>query len=95
MIVIVIVIHIVTAMKTVQMTMEADLIEQVDRCAKRLGTTRSAFARVALREALRRLELEELEQQHISGYRKFPPMTQEFDIPDSEHAWGDDAWSSD
>lgn len=88
-------IYIVIAMQTVQMTMEADLIEQVDRCAKRLGTTRSAFARVALREALRRLELEELEQRHIAGYRKTPPMTREFGISESERAWGDDAWSDD
>jgi metal-responsive CopG/Arc/MetJ family transcriptional regulator len=36
-------------MKTVQMTLDENLVEAVDREAKRIGTTRSAFARDALR----------------------------------------------
>jgi len=41
--------------KTVQMTLDEDLVEAVDEAVKRLGTTRSAFARDALRQALARL----------------------------------------
>jgi len=40
-------------MKTVQMTLDESLVREVDKAAKRLGTTRSAFARKALREALK------------------------------------------
>ena len=42
-------------MKTVQMTIDEDLIAQVDRAARRLKTTRSGFTRQALRDALKRL----------------------------------------
>ena len=38
------------------MTMESELVERMDAYVKRLGTTRSAFARDALREALKRAE---------------------------------------
>ena len=41
-------------MKAVQMTLEEDLVAAVDRVARRLKTTRSAFARDALRVALAR-----------------------------------------
>jgi len=34
------------AVRTVQMTLDADLVSAVDKAARRLGTTRSAFARM-------------------------------------------------
>lgn len=80
-------------MKTIQMTMESELVERIDARVKRLGTSRSAFARDALREALSRQEEKELEERHVAGYRRVPPVPGEFDIPESDHAWGDDAWS--
>ncbi len=85
--------NIVITMKAIQITMEADLVEQVDRCARSLGDSRSAFARKALREAVRRRDREMLEQHHIEDYRKTPPMEQDFGIPEADRCWGDDAWS--
>lgn len=82
-------------MKTIQMTMDTELIDRVDARVKRLGITRSAFAREALREALRRLDERELEERHIAGYRRAPPKPEEFDVPEADHAWGDDPWSDD
>ena len=82
-------------LKTIQMTIANELAERVDARAKRLGTTRSAFARDALRAALQRFEEMELEERQIAGYRNSPPRPQEFDIPEADHAWGDAAWSSD
>lgn len=82
-------------MKTIQMTMESELVERVDERVKLLGTTRSAFARDALREALRRLEVRDLEERQIAGYRRDPVNPDEFDVPESDHAWGDEAWSGD
>jgi metal-responsive CopG/Arc/MetJ family transcriptional regulator len=76
-------------MKTVQMTLDPSLVAHVDRAAKRLGLTRSAFTRRALREALDRLRLEALEQRHREGYRRKPVRRGEFDGWDGEQAWPD------
>jgi len=40
-------------MKTVQMTLDENLIKSVDKIVKAIGTTRSAFTRDALRQALK------------------------------------------
>ena len=82
-------------MKTIQMTMENELVERVDARVKALGTTRSAFARDALRDALKRLDEKELEARHVAGYTRDPAEPGEFDILEGDHAWGDEAWSSD
>ena len=42
--------------------LDSELVEAVDRAARRLGTTRSAFARQALREALKDVQLRVLEE---------------------------------
>ena len=41
-------------MRTVQMTLDEELLASVDEAAKKLNTTRSAFTRKALRDALDR-----------------------------------------
>ncbi len=76
-------------MKTVQMTLEEDLVAAVDRAAKRLGTTRSAFAREALRAALERVRTRELEQRHREGYARRPVRRREFSVWEREQVWGD------
>ncbi len=76
------------AMKTVQITMDDELVERVDERAKRLGATRSGFVRQALRVALARHEKAEHEERQKAGYRRIPPTPQEFAIPDEDHALG-------
>ena len=76
-------------MRTVQMTLDEDLVTAVDRAAKRLGTTRSAFTRDALRAALHGVRTRELERRHRKGYEKAPARKGEFDVWEIEHAWGD------
>lgn len=76
-------------MKTVQMTLDEELLEAVDEAAKELGTTRSAFARKALRQALARLREQELEQQHRAGYERRPVKPEEFDLWEREQVWPD------
>lgn len=83
------------AMKTIRMTLENELVERVDAHVNRLGTTRSAFAREALKEALRRLDRKELEEHHMEGYRRDPVTPGEFEVREADHAWGDDAWDAD
>lgn len=77
------------------MMIDDDLVARVDARVARLGTTRSAFARTALRDALRRLDEKELEERHVAGYRRDPVRAGEFDAPEADHVWGDEAWSTD
>jgi len=71
------------------MTLDPDLVALVDRAAARLGLTRSAFTRRALREALARLRLQALERRHRDGYRRKPVRRGEFDLWETEQAWPD------
>lgn len=46
--------------KTVQMTIDETLLEQVDSTSDRLGISRSAFIREALQQAMERIRITEL-----------------------------------
>jgi metal-responsive CopG/Arc/MetJ family transcriptional regulator len=74
-------------MKTVQMTLDEDLIAQVDRAARRLKTTRSAFTRQALREALKQITTLQREAQHRRGYTAQPVEADEFSGWADEQVW--------
>jgi metal-responsive CopG/Arc/MetJ family transcriptional regulator len=76
-------------MKTVQMTLDEDLVKEVDRVSKDLHTSRSAFTRKALREALARYRLDMLEIKHRKGYERHPVANDEFSVWESEQDWGD------
>ena len=76
-------------MKTVQMTLDDDLVSAVDRTARRLGTTRSAFTRAALRAALDRMRTRELERKHREGYARKPVRKREFSVWEREQVWAD------
>ncbi len=76
-------------MKTVQMTLDDDLVAQVDRAVQQLRTTRSAFARDALWAALKRLRDAELEEKHRRGYEAHPVTDEEFGVWEGEQEWGD------
>lgn len=77
-------------MKTIQMTLDEDLVKAVDRVSKELHTNRSAFARKALREALARYSLERLERKHREGYERHPVDADEFSVWEAEQTWGDE-----
>ena len=77
-------------MRTVQMTIDEDLVAAVDREARQLGTTRSAFTRDALRAALLKRRAKGLEDRHRRGYEKSPVRHGEFDMAESEQSWGDE-----
>lgn len=76
-------------MKTVQMTLDDQLVREVDRVAKQLGTTRSAFTRDALRGALEQLRLREMERKHQEGYVRKPVQSGEVSDWEDEQVWGD------
>lgn len=77
-------------MKTVQMTLEDELVKSVDQAAKKLHTTRSAFTRLALKEALRNLKTKQLEEKHRQGYLAQPSTKSEVGVWEKEQAWGNE-----
>jgi metal-responsive CopG/Arc/MetJ family transcriptional regulator len=74
-------------MRTVQMTLDERLVERVDRAVRKLGSSRSAFTREALRAALDALAEHELERKHRHGYAENPVRRGEFDVWHREQAW--------
>jgi metal-responsive CopG/Arc/MetJ family transcriptional regulator len=77
-------------MRTIQMTLDEDLVEAVDNIVKKLKTTRSAFARKALRDAIKQAHITMLENKHKKGYGRYPVGKMEFSVWESEQEWGDE-----
>jgi metal-responsive CopG/Arc/MetJ family transcriptional regulator len=76
-------------MRTIQMTLEEDLVQAVDKIVKQMHTTRSAFTRTALRDAINNYKLSQLEQKHRKGYEKQPVSKEEFRVWENEQKWED------
>jgi metal-responsive CopG/Arc/MetJ family transcriptional regulator len=74
-------------MKTIQMTIDEDLLERVDQAILSLGIARSAFIRQALERSLRDLVVAEMEQKQIAGYQQHPVSKAEFNIWEAEQVW--------
>ncbi len=72
------------------MTLDDNLVKAVDRVSKELHTSRSAFTRKALQDALTRHNLEQLERKHRSGYEQQPVAANEFSVWEIEQAWGEE-----
>jgi metal-responsive CopG/Arc/MetJ family transcriptional regulator len=81
----------VIAMKTVQMTLDDGLVSAVDRVVRKLHTSRSAFTREALRQALHRAAVAAEERRHRQGYERHPVGHDEFSVWEKEQDWGDHA----
>jgi len=75
-------------MKTIQMTLDEELIKSVDIVVKKLHTTRSAFTRSALRQAITTYNMKKLEKKHREGYHSQPVQSDEFEFWENEQAWG-------
>lgn len=77
-------------MRTIQMTLEDDLVQSVDKIVKQMHTTRSAFTRAALRNAINNYKVSQLEQKHRKGYEKQPISKEEFSVWKNEQKWEDE-----
>ena len=77
------------AVRTVQITLDDALVKEIDEVTKKLGTTRAAFARDALRAALARVASEEEEHRHRRGYEHKPVRPGEFSDWEDEQVWVD------
>jgi len=76
-------------MRTIQMTLDDDLVASVDRVVKKLKTTRSAFTRKALKDAIKQVNINMLEKKHKKGYELHPVGKTEFSVWESEQEWGE------
>lgn len=77
-------------MRTIQMTLDEDLVKAVDEAVKKLRTTRSEFTRRALREAIKVMAARELERRHRCGYEAKPAGRGEFSGWEKEQIWGEE-----
>ena len=75
-------------MKTIQMTIDAQLLKAIDRLTRARKTTRSALIRAALEAELRRERINELEANHAAGYAAKPVLSGEFDAWLDQQDWG-------
>ncbi len=76
-------------MRTIQMTIDEPLLEQVDQIIANLHTTRSEFIRAALKLALEQHRITQLEQQHAQGYAQQPMAGAEIADWEDVRDWGD------
>jgi metal-responsive CopG/Arc/MetJ family transcriptional regulator len=76
-------------MRTIQMTLDDELVATVDRLVKQLRTTRSAFTRMALNNAIKQVNMEMLERKHKKGYIQYPVEKTEFSVWEAEQEWGE------
>ncbi len=67
-------------MKTIQMTLDEDLVQKVDEVVRVMQTTRSEFTRAALRVAIKHFEARQLEEKHRRGYKRRPVKKGEFSL---------------
>lgn len=66
-----------------RITVDGNLIGEIDRAASRLKTTRAAFVRQALADAIAR----QSEAEHRHGYETAPEGEDEFSIWAGEQVW--------
>ena len=78
------------SMRTIQMTLDDNLVQSVDKVVKELKTTRSAFTRNALRDAINHFSISRLEEKHRRGYELHPVNKEEFSVWEEEQDWGDE-----
>jgi metal-responsive CopG/Arc/MetJ family transcriptional regulator len=77
-------------LKTIQMTIDEELLAEVDQITEALKTSRSAFIRDALQLALRHHSIAEQERRHAEGYARKPVAPGEFDVWQAEQSWGEE-----
>ncbi|MEZ4866611.1 MAG: ribbon-helix-helix domain-containing protein [Caldilineaceae bacterium] len=77
-------------MKTIQMTIDEQLLLSVDQAVEEMGTNRSAFIREALKSALRQFRIRQMERQHAAGYARYPQDPAEIAEWETEQVWEDE-----
>jgi metal-responsive CopG/Arc/MetJ family transcriptional regulator len=73
--------------ETIQVVLDKKLLEAADRAALQTKRNRSALVRDALREHLRRLTLQSMEERDRAGYSERPSAHDASDLWESEAVW--------
>ena len=76
-------------MEIVQIVLDAGLLRETDRAAKRLKVNRSALVRAALEQHLRRLRAAGKEARDRAGYLRRPESADDMAAWDGVAAWPD------
>ena len=76
-------------MQIVQVVLDKKLLQAADRAARKLKRNRSALVREALKEHLRKLEIQDRENRDREGYSKKPSRGTS-SIWESEAVWPDE-----
>lgn len=66
--------------RAVRVTFDETMLTSIDEVARFLGTSRSAFIREALHQAVQQETIRRLERQHAVGYARQLVRPGEFDI---------------
>lgn len=74
-------------MKTIQMTIDDELLKLVDKMSRDRRTTRSAFIRHAIEAEIRHQHLRHEEARHARDYPRKPVAPGEFDVWLNEQDW--------
>jgi Arc/MetJ-type ribon-helix-helix transcriptional regulator len=74
-------------METIQVVLDAKLLQITDRVARRTKQNRSALIREALRAHLKQLEIRALEARDREAYERVPQEADEAAILDAVAAW--------
>jgi metal-responsive CopG/Arc/MetJ family transcriptional regulator len=74
-------------METIQVVIDAKLLQASDRAARKAKLNRSELVRIALREHLQRLQTLESEERDRRGYEKQPSANVAESAWEAEAAW--------
>jgi len=77
-------------METIQVVLDAELLEAANRTAKQQKVNRSALIRTALQEHLQRLHIKDLEEQERQAYLEKPQQPDEFAEWEAVTVWPED-----
>ncbi len=76
-----------TAARAPLVTEDQELLADVDLASRELHTTRSAFIRTAIQDALHRHRIAAMERRHAEAYAKHPVQPDELDVWFDEQSW--------
>ena len=74
-------------METIQVVIDAKLLQAADRAAQHTKVNRSALIRDALRAHLKQLKIRELEERDRQGYAARPQRPEEWEEWQAEAVW--------
>ena len=76
-------------LRTMQVTISDTLLQQIEQRAKLLGIPPSELIQSALRRVLSEWTSNELERLEVEAYKRQPVQPGEFDVWETEQAWGE------